>query len=75
MFVDVEELADGTEPTAEVVVVGAGPSGITVAIELGRSGVEKIVEYTLDAEEKAALDKSAAAVKESIGVMQGLVKF
>ena len=43
-------------------------------VQLGRSGVEKIVEYTLDAEEKAALKKSAAAVKESIEVMQGLLK-
>lgn len=45
-----------------------------VPVQLGRSGVEKIVEYTLDAEEKAAMEKSAAAVKESISVMQGLVK-
>ena len=45
-----------------------------VPVQLGRSGVEKIVEYTLDAEEKAALKKSAAAVKESIEVMQGLLK-
>jgi malate dehydrogenase len=45
-----------------------------VPVQLGRSGVEKVVEYALDAEEKAALEKSAAAVKESIGVMQGLVK-
>ena len=45
-----------------------------VPVQLGRSGVEKIVEYTLDAEEKAAMEKSAAAVKESIDVMLGLVK-
>jgi malate dehydrogenase len=45
-----------------------------VPVQLGRSGVEKVIEYALDAEEKAALEKSAAAVKESIGVMQGLVK-
>jgi malate dehydrogenase len=45
-----------------------------VPVQLGRSGLEKVVEYTLDAEEKAALEKSAAAVKESIGVLQGLVK-
>jgi len=43
-------------------------------VQLGRSGVEKVLEYTLDAEEKAALEKSAAAVKESIGVMKSLVK-
>jgi malate dehydrogenase len=45
-----------------------------VPVQLGRGGVEKIVEYSLDAEEKAALEKSAAAVKESISVMLGLVK-
>jgi malate/lactate dehydrogenase len=41
---------------------------------LGRGGVEKVIEYQLDAGEKAALGASAAAVKESIGVMMGLVK-
>ena len=45
-----------------------------VPVQLGRTGMEKIIEYTLDAEEKAALEKSAAAVKESIGIMLGLVK-
>jgi malate dehydrogenase len=44
-----------------------------VPVQLGRSGVEKIIEYTLDADEKAALGKSAAAVKESISIMLGLV--
>jgi malate dehydrogenase len=44
-----------------------------VPVQLGRSGVEKVVEYTLDAEEKAALEKSAASVKESIREMQDLV--
>ncbi len=43
-------------------------------VQLGRGGVERVVEYNLDADEKAALEKSAAAVKESIGVMMGLVK-
>jgi malate dehydrogenase len=42
--------------------------------QLGRGGVERVVEYKLDADEKAALEKSAAAVKESIGVMMGLIK-
>ena len=46
-----------------------------VPVQLGRSGLEKVIEYKLDADEKAALEKSAAAVKESIGVMQSLVKF
>ena len=45
-----------------------------VPVQLGRRGAERIVEYKLDAEEKAVLEKSAAAVKENIGVMQTLVK-
>jgi malate dehydrogenase len=44
-----------------------------VPVQLGRSGMEKIIEYTLDADEKAALEKSSAAVKESISVLHGLV--
>jgi malate dehydrogenase len=43
-------------------------------VQLGRSGVEKVIEYNLDAEEKAALEKSAAAVQESITVMKSLIK-
>ncbi len=46
-----------------------------VPVQLGRGGLEKVVEYKLDADEKAALEKSAAAVKESISVMESLVKF
>ena len=45
-----------------------------VPVQLGRSGVEKIIQYRLNAEEKAGLEKSAAAVKESISVLLGLVK-
>jgi len=45
-----------------------------VPVQLGRGGLEKVVEYKLDADEKAALDKSAVAVKESITVMKSLVK-
>jgi malate dehydrogenase len=45
-----------------------------VPVQLGGGGVEKVIEYDLDTEEKAALKKSAAAVKESIGVLQTLVK-
>ncbi len=40
-----------------------------VPIKLGAAGVEQIVEITLTAEEKAALDKSAAAVKELTAVI------
>jgi len=35
-------------------------------VVIGANGVERIVEVTLGAEEKAQLDKSAAAVKELI---------
>jgi malate dehydrogenase len=44
-----------------------------VPVQLGRNGVEKIIEYDLNADEKAALEKSAALVKESIGMMEKLV--
>jgi malate dehydrogenase len=45
-----------------------------VPAQLGRGGLEKIIEYSLDADEKAALEKSAAAVKESVSVLHSLVK-
>ena len=45
-----------------------------VPVQLGRNGLEKIVEYSLEADEKTALGKSAAAVKESIAVLTSLVK-
>jgi len=45
-----------------------------VPVQLGRGGMEKIHEFKLDAEEKAALEKSAAAVKDSISVMKNLLK-
>lgn len=45
-----------------------------VPVVLGRSGVEKIIEYDLDAEERAALEKSAAAVKETHAALLTLVK-
>jgi malate dehydrogenase len=40
---------------------------------LGRKGVEKVIEYNLDADEKAALEKSAQAVVESIAALHKLV--
>jgi malate dehydrogenase len=46
-----------------------------VPVQLGRKGLEKVIEYKLEADEKAALEKSAAAVKESIGILKSLVKF
>jgi malate dehydrogenase len=45
-----------------------------VPAQLGRSGVEKVIEYNLEADERAALQKSAQAVKESIAVLGDLVK-
>ena len=43
-----------------------GIKGLFVGVPtvLGRKGVEKIIEMKLNAEEKAGLDKSVAAVKE-----------
>lgn len=37
-----------------------------VPVQLGRKGVEKIIEYRLNDAEKAALEKSAAGVRENI---------
>jgi malate dehydrogenase len=45
-----------------------------VPVQLGRKGLEKIYEYQLDDAEKAALEKSAAAVRDSLGVMKNLLK-
>jgi len=41
---------------------------------LGRNGVEKVIEYKLDADEQAALSKSAAAVNETLAALRNLVK-
>jgi malate dehydrogenase len=51
-----------------------GEYGITglyvgVPVKLGTKGIEQIIEIKLTAEEKAGLDKSAAAVKELCGVI------
>jgi malate dehydrogenase len=43
---------------------------VGVPVKLGASGIEQIYEVKLTAEEKQALDKSAAAVKELIDVIQ-----
>jgi malate dehydrogenase len=45
-----------------------------VPVQLGRKGMERIVEYKLDAEEKAAFEKSAEAVKETHEALKKLVK-
>ncbi|HKJ38673.1 MAG TPA: malate dehydrogenase [Anaerolineales bacterium] len=45
-----------------------------VPVMLGRNGLEKIVEYSLNDEEKAMLDKSAEAVKETHDELKKLVE-
>ena len=45
-----------------------------VPVQLGRKGVERIVEYTLNEEETAVFNKSAASVKETINALNSLVK-
>ena len=52
-----------------------GEYGITalfvgVPVKLGRAGIEKIYEVKLTADEQAALEKSAASVKELIDVIK-----
>jgi len=42
---------------------------VGVPVKLGAKGIEEIIEIKLTPEEKAALDKSAAAVKELIAVI------
>ena len=42
---------------------------VGVPVKLGAEGIEQIIEIKLTAEEKAGLDKSAAAVKELVGVI------
>ena len=48
-----------------------GVSGLYVGVpvKLGERGIEKIIEIKLTADEQAALNKSAAAVKELVGVI------
>jgi len=45
-----------------------------VQVQLGRKGMEKIIEFKLDAEEQALLEKSAASVKETHEALKKLVK-
>jgi malate dehydrogenase len=44
---------------------------VGIPVKLGARGIEEIVEVKLTAEEKKALEKSAAAVKELVEVMHG----
>jgi malate dehydrogenase len=43
-----------------------------VPVQLGRNGVEKIIEYQLDENEKASLQKSAEAVRQTLGGLENL---
>jgi malate dehydrogenase len=43
---------------------------VGVPVVIGAGGVERIVEITLDREEKAAFDKSVTAVRELVGVVK-----
>jgi malate dehydrogenase len=45
---------------------------VGVPVVIGAGGVERIVEIALDREEKAAFDKSVAAVRELIEVVKGM---
>jgi len=51
---------------------GVGGYFVGVPVVLGSGGVEKIIELNLLPVERAALDKSIAAVKELVGVMDRL---
>jgi malate dehydrogenase len=42
---------------------------VGVPVKLGARGIEQIIEIKLTADEKAALDKSAATVRELVGVL------
>ena len=43
---------------------------VGVPVKLGKNGVEQIVQITLNADEQAALQKSANAVKELVDVLR-----
>lgn len=43
-------------------------------VQLGRSGVERVIEYELNSEEKAALEKSAQSVQSTIEALRSLVQ-
>jgi malate dehydrogenase len=47
---------------------------VGVPVVIGAGGVEKIVEISMNSEEKAAFDKSVAAVKGLMETMHSLMK-
>ncbi len=54
---------------------GALKEVVGVPVMLGANGIEKIIEYSLDAEEKAAFEKSAVSVKDTHDALRKLVTF
>jgi len=46
-----------------------------VPVQLGHQGVVKIIEYQLNDQEQAALNKSAEAVNKTVAALKSLVKF
>ena len=61
-----------TKPTAEDLEGEYGESDICIGVPviLGRNGWEKVVDFKLNAEEKAAFEKSAAAVHKTNSVLK-----
>ncbi|HEU0155600.1 MAG TPA: malate dehydrogenase, partial [Stellaceae bacterium] len=61
-------------PTAALLHGQYGVDGVYVGVPvvIGAGGVERIVEITLDRDERAAFDKSVAAVRELIEVVRGM---
>jgi malate dehydrogenase len=59
-------------PTCAFLQGEFGVNGFYVGVPcvLGEKGIEKIIEFKLDAEEQAMMDKSVAAVKELVGSMK-----
>ncbi len=53
---------------------GIGGAFVGVPAVLGASGVEKIIELDLNTQEKQALDKSVAHVKELVAKVEGLLQ-
>ena len=45
-----------------------------VPVMLGKNGIEKVMEYSLNDEEKAMFEKSAEAVKETHEALKKLVE-
>ena len=46
-----------------------------VPVQLGRKGAVKIIEYTLNDQEQAALNNSAEAVSQTVAALESLVEF